>query len=96
MATTPSAPAVAIFDESGAHEHAICHQRSTTSSTYQTASIAPLGLSLELTRLAIVEDELSITGTRSKQVAIRRKSYISYESVMIREHFVVLERHGSV
>jgi hypothetical protein len=96
MATTPSAPAVAIFDESGAHEHAICHQPSFSVATYQTAGIVSLRLPLELARLAIVEDQFSITGTGGKQVSVRRECYISHKSIMVREHLVVLEGHGSV
>jgi hypothetical protein len=96
MATTPSAPAVAIFDESGAHEHAICHQPSFSVATYQTASIVSLRLSFELAGLAIVEDQFSITCTGSKQVSIRGECYISNKSIVVREHLLVLEGHGSV
>ena len=96
IATTPSAPAVAIFDESGAHEHAICTQRSYIAETYQTAGIVPLRLTLELARLAIVEDQFSITCARCEQVSIRRECYISHKSIVVRKHLFVLEGHGSV
>lgn len=96
MATTPSAPAVAILDESGAHEHAICHQRSSNVAAYQTAGIASLRLSLELARFTIVENELSIARAGCEQVPIRRESYVSNEPIVAREHLVVLEGHRGV
>jgi len=96
IATTPSAPAVAILDESGAHEHAICHQRSSKVATYQTAGIASLRLSLELARLAIVKDQFSVTCAGSKQVPIRGESYVSNEPIVVREHLIVLEGHSGV
>jgi hypothetical protein len=64
--------------------------------TYQTAGIFPVRLAHDLARLAVVEDELSVTCARGKQISVRRESDISDESVVSRNHFVVLERYSGV
>jgi hypothetical protein len=64
--------------------------------SYQTAGIIPLGLSLDIARLAIVKDQFAVTCARSKKITIRRECYISDKSIVVGKHFIVFEWYGRV
>lgn len=63
---------------------------------HQTTRIGSFGLALEIPSLAIVEEQLAITGHRGEKVPVGRIRHVPNEPSMVRDHLVVLEWNGGV
>ena len=65
--------------------------------THQRAGrAAPVRLTLDLARLAVVEEQLAIAADTNKRLSVRAVRHVTDEATVGGDHFVILEGHRRV